>query len=79
MDIGSNDRILRGGIMDYPWLTIDPTEWGLRDEDEICCLTCAEANGKALGHELTDFEINDLGGVSCQSCGRNWRPVNTDL
>ena len=44
--------------MDYPWWTIDAAEYGLREEDEIRCLACAELNGKALGRELTDFETN---------------------
>jgi hypothetical protein len=58
--------------MDYPWWTIGAADWGFREEDEIHCLACAEAKGQALGRELTDFEINQIGGVRCQSCGRNW-------
>ncbi|MEA2240392.1 MAG: hypothetical protein QOC81_5116 [Thermoanaerobaculia bacterium] len=61
--------------MDYPWWTIDAADYGLREEDEIHCLDCAERNGKALGRELTDSEIDEAGGVSCQACGRRWRPV----
>ena len=64
--------------MDYPWWTIDAADWGLREEDEIRCLACAETAGKALGRELTDSEISDAGGVSCESCGRSWLPVNVD-
>lgn len=58
--------------MDYPWWTIGAADWGFREEDEMQCLACAEANGQALGRELTDLEINQFDGVRCQSCGRNW-------
>jgi hypothetical protein len=58
--------------MDYPWWTISPTDWGFREEDEIYCLACAEASGQAVGRELTDLEINRLGDVHCQACGRTW-------
>ena len=61
--------------MDYPWWTIDAADYGLREEDEIHCLECAERKGQALGRELTDAEIDDAGGVSCQACGRRWRAV----
>lgn len=59
--------------MDYPWWTIDAADYGFREEDEIRCLDCAERDGKALGRELTDSEIAEAGGVSCQSCERSWR------
>ncbi len=62
--------------MDYPWWTIDVAEWGFGEEDEIHCLACAETNGQVLGPELTDLEINEVGGVSCQSCGKNWPAVH---
>lgn len=62
--------------MDYPWWTIGAAEWGFREEYDIRCLACAEANGQALGRELTDLELNQLGGVTCHSCGRNWRAVH---
>ncbi len=47
--------------MDYPWWTIDASAWGFHEEDEIRCLECAEASGKALGWELTDLEIKQPG------------------
>ncbi|MEA2165543.1 MAG: hypothetical protein QOK37_3670 [Thermoanaerobaculia bacterium] len=63
--------------MDYPWWTIDAAEFGFREEDQIHCLECAERDGQALGRELTDSEIDEAGGVSCQACGRKWRPIHT--
>lgn len=58
--------------MDYPCWTIGAADWGLREEDEIHCLECAEANQQALGRELTDTEIEDAGGVTCGICGKHW-------
>ena len=69
----------RGGVMDYPWWTIDAADWGFRDEDEIHCHTCAETHRQVLVRELTDSEINQLGGVTCQICGRNWPRVEPAL
>ena len=60
--------------MDYPWWTIDAAGWGFREEDEIHCLACAEANQQALVRELTDTEIDEIGGVTCQICGKRWAP-----
>ena len=59
--------------MDYPWWTIDAAEWGFREEEEIHCLTCAETSHQALVRELTDTEIDELGGVACRICRRRWR------
>ena len=58
--------------MDYPWHTDDPRRFGDPGEGGIRCLDCAEAQGLALGSELTDTEINQFGGVHCGSCGRQW-------
>lgn len=58
--------------MDYPWWTIDASRFGFQEADEIHCVTCAESVGQALSSELTDSEINQLEGVSCQRCGRKW-------
>lgn len=62
--------------MDYPWWTIDAAECGFEEEAEIHCLACAETNGEALVRELTDSEIYEVGGVSCQCCGRSWPAVH---
>jgi uncharacterized Zn finger protein len=68
--------------MDYPWWTINAAEWGFSEEEEIHCLSCAEESKQALVRELTDSEIEELGGVTCRICGRHWRAtqeiVNTD-
>jgi len=64
--------------MDYPWWTIEAAKFGFQEEDEIRCLTCAESGEQILGGELTDFEINQLGGVSCRSCGRRWPPLHIE-
>ncbi len=65
--------------MEYPWWTIEASRWGTREETDIHCIACAEALGQVLGSELTDTEINQHGGVRCQSCGRYWPAVETSL
>ena len=61
--------------MDYPWWTIEAANWGFREEGEIHCLDCAEANQRALVREMTDTEIEDAGGVACGTCGKRWPAI----
>lgn len=63
--------------MAYPWWTIEASRWGTGEETDIHCITCAETLGHVLGSELTDSEINQQGGVRCQSCGRSWPAFDT--
>jgi hypothetical protein len=62
--------------MDYPWWTISFQEAGFHEETEIHCVECALEISHALGHELNDFEINQLRGVRCGRCGREWKPIH---
>jgi hypothetical protein len=59
-----------------PWWTIEAAKWGFEEERDIHCRECAESKGHALGRELTNLEINQLGGVTCQGCGYGWPAVH---
>jgi hypothetical protein len=61
--------------MEYPWWTVAAVDWGFREADCLHCADCAIALGHALERELTDFEINQLGGVKCGRCGRSWPAI----
>jgi hypothetical protein len=60
--------------MEYPWWTGPRATWGFDEENRIRCMNCAEKDEYVLGRELTDAEIDQAGGVECESCGRRWRP-----